>query len=127
MRGEGTCRGSEPLRGEAEEGRLGQRAVCARSEGRAGPTFVTAGCQSAFQRKAGRHAKGEARPGAAAAPPAEDRGAPDAGPRGPGERWRRERRPAGSRGSGLGGHGALRELEDGQLEQDDGVTQVTCM
>ncbi|KAM4836125.1 raftlin-2 [Thomomys bottae] len=43
------------------------------------------------------------------------------------ECWIKEERPGYPEFSGGGGDSGLRELEDGQLDQEDGVTQVTCM
>ncbi|XP_042544235.1 raftlin-2 [Dipodomys spectabilis] len=43
------------------------------------------------------------------------------------ECWNKEERPSFSGFSGGGGDSGLRELDDGQLDQEDGVTQVTCM
>ncbi|XP_012887450.1 PREDICTED: raftlin-2 isoform X2 [Dipodomys ordii] len=43
------------------------------------------------------------------------------------ECWVKEERPSFSGFSGGGGDSGLRELDDGQLDQEDGVTQVTCM
>lgn len=44
------------------------------------------------------------------------------------ECWMKEKRPAQpSRFSGSNSDSVLRELDDGQFDQEDGVTQVTCM
>lgn len=41
--------------------------------------------------------------------------------------WVKERPAPPSSFSGSNSDSALRELDDGQLDQEDGVTQVTCM
>nr|XP_045003146.1 raftlin-2 [Jaculus jaculus] len=69
----------------------------------------------------------------AAPPPAEAPAAPRDGllpsPSPSRESWAEERRPAQGGGfSGLSsGDSVLRDLDDGQFDQEDGVTQVTCM
>ena len=104
------------------------------------PLFLIPGCQSlVFQRKASRHTKGEDRnkvtsrsigldtatsqPTDSRNPPAECLLSPS------GECWTRERRPTQySSFSGFSSNDSvLRELDDGQFDQEDGVTQVTCM
>lgn len=65
-----------------------------------------------------------------ASQPAQGRGPLEEGPLCPSrECWTKEERPAQS-DSFLGfsnSHSALRELDDGQFDQEEGVTQVTCM
>lgn len=86
-----------------------------------------------MQRRGSRHAKGEDRSRAtsrsvgsdtAASPPAESRNLPEERLASPSrERWAGERGPVPHGG----GDSALRELDDGQFDQEDAVTQVTCM
>lgn len=85
-------------------------------------------CLSVFQRKASRHVKGEDRHKAssrsigldtATSQPA-GQGAPPGGIPPPS-------RAPWVQGPALPGLGLLRDLDDGPLDQEDGVTQVTCM
>lgn len=89
-----------------------------------------------FQRKGGRLSRGEDRSrggGRSTGPDGAGGRAPlQEGPLSPSrECWAEAERPAGSDGlpgfGGGGGGGALRDLEDAQLDQEEGVTQVTCM
>ncbi|KAM9085943.1 raftlin-2 [Megaptera novaeangliae] len=91
------------------------------------------------ERKGSRHVKGEDRSkvtsrstglDTALSQPAEGRSPPEARPLGPaGECGVKGERPARhSSFSGLSsGDSVLRETDDGQFDQEDGVTQVTCM
>lgn len=90
------------------------------------------------ERKASRHIKGEERNkvgsrsiglDTATSQAAENRSPPAGGPLSPpGECWLRERPAQGSGFSGLSSSDSvLREFEDGPFDQEDGVTQVTCM
>ncbi|XP_032716043.1 raftlin-2 [Lontra canadensis] len=90
------------------------------------------------ERRASRHVKGEDRSkvtsrsigsDTAASPPAASRTLPEERRLCPSrECWASERRPGPHGGSGLSSSdSALRELDDGQFDQEDGVTQVTCM
>ncbi|XP_037023481.2 raftlin-2 [Artibeus jamaicensis] len=91
------------------------------------------------ERKASRNIKGEDRNkvtsrsiglDTATSPPAENRSPAAEGPLSPpGEHWPKEKRPAQcSSFSGFSSSdSALREFEDGPFDQEDGVTQVTCM
>lgn len=65
----------------------------------------------------------------AASQPAESRNPPEEGLSPCRECWMEEKRPTPSSSfSGFSGSaGVLRELDDGQFDQEDGVTQVTCM
>uniref|UniRef100_A0A8C9PN27 Raftlin family member 2 n=1 Tax=Spermophilus dauricus TaxID=99837 RepID=A0A8C9PN27_SPEDA len=104
--------------------------------------LLTPGCQSlVFQRKASPFMKGDDRnkvssrsigldpggsqPTEARAPPEEGRFSPS------GECWTKEGRPAQCSGfsgdSKKSSDSVLRELDEGQFDQEDGVTQVTCM
>ncbi|XP_054441857.1 raftlin-2 isoform X1 [Pteronotus mesoamericanus] len=90
-------------------------------------------------RKASRHIKGEDRNKVTSrsigldtttSQPAETRSPPAEGPLSPSrECWLKEKRPAHC--SSLSGFSSsdsvLREFDDGQFDQEDGVTQVTCM
>ena len=104
------------------------------------PILLTPGRQSlVFQRKGSRHVKGEDRSkvtsrstglDTALSQPAEGRSPPEARPLGPArECGVKGKRPARhSSFSGLSsGDSVLRETDDGQFDQEDGVTQVTCM
>lgn len=92
------------------------------------------------ERKASRHIKGDDRNKATnrsigsdtAASPSqapENRKPPEEGLHSPRECWMKEKRPAHySSFSGFSSSDSvLRELDDGQFDQEDGVTQVTCM
>ncbi|XP_045703635.1 raftlin-2 [Phyllostomus hastatus] len=90
------------------------------------------------ERKASRHAKGEDRNkvtsrsiglDTATSQYAEDRSPPAEGlPSPPGECWLKERPAQCSSFSGFSSSDSvLREFEDGPFDQEDGVTQVTCM
>ncbi|XP_036110437.1 raftlin-2 [Molossus molossus] len=89
------------------------------------------------ERKASRHAKGEDRGkgtsrsiglDTAMSQPAENRNLPEEGPSPCRECWMEEKRPPPPSGfAGFGGAGVLRELDEGQFDQEDGATQVTCM
>ncbi|XP_045054361.1 raftlin-2 isoform X2 [Desmodus rotundus] len=91
------------------------------------------------ERKASRHIKGEDRNkvtsrsiglDTATSQPAENRSPPAEGLLSPpGECWPKEKRPAqcGSFSGFSSSDSVLREFEDGQFDQEDGVTQVTCM
>ena len=107
---------------------------------RKAPIFLTPGCQSlVFQRKASRHIKGEDRNkvtsrsiglDTATSQPAESRNLTEERRLSPSrECWTKERRPTQySSFSGLSSSDSvLRELDDGPFDQEDGVTQVTCM
>lgn len=93
-----------------------------------------------FQRKASRHIKGDDRnkatsrsigsDTATSQPQAtENRNPPEEGLLSPRECWMKDERPTHySSFSGFSSSDSvLRELDDGQLDQEDGVTQVTCM
>ncbi|XP_006767149.1 PREDICTED: raftlin-2 [Myotis davidii] len=80
------------------------------------------------ERKASRHVRGEDRLrvgsrsiglDTATSPPSEHRAPPEGTPPPAREPW--------VQGPALSGLGVLRDLDDGQLDQEDGVTQVTCM
>lgn len=107
---------------------------------RKAPIFLTPGHPSLFQRKASRHIKSDDRNKATnrsigsdtAASPSqapENRKPPEEGLHSPRECWMKEKRPAHySSFSGFSSSDSvLRELDDGQFDQEDGVTQVTCM
>lgn len=107
---------------------------------RKAPIFLTPGFQPlVFQRKASQHIKGEDRNkvtsrsvglDTATSQPTETRHSPEECLLSPSrECWMKERRPAQySSFSGLSSSDSvLRELDDGQFDQEDGVTQVTCM
>ncbi|XP_059133925.1 raftlin-2 isoform X1 [Peromyscus eremicus] len=92
------------------------------------------------ERKASRLLKGEDRnkvgssrslgPDTSASQPAEGRAPPEEGPLSPSrECWTKEEQPQAQSDSFLGfsSDSVLRELDDGQLDQEEGVTQVTCM
>ncbi|KAJ8778810.1 hypothetical protein J1605_013044 [Eschrichtius robustus] len=97
------------------------------------------GCESGPLRKGSRHVKGEDRSkvtsrstglDTALSQPAESRSPPEARPLSPArECGVKGKRPARhSSFSGLSsGDSVLRETDDGQFDQEDGVTQVTCM
>lgn len=89
--------------------------------------FLTPGCLSLFQRKASRQVKGEDRHkvgsrsiglDTATSPPTEHSAPPGISP---------PSREPWLQGPALSGLGLLRDLDDGQLDQEDGVAQVTCM
>lgn len=97
---------------------------------------------SLFQRKASRLLKGEDRNkvgsstrslglDTSASQPADGRSPLEGGPLSPSrECWTKEERPPAQSDSFLGfssSDSVLRELDDGQLDQEEGVTQVTCM
>lgn len=82
------------------------------------------------ERKASRHVRGEDRlrvgsrsigldTATATSPPSEHRAPPEGTPPPAREPWVQGPAPSGL--------GVLRDLDDGQLDQEDGVTQVTCM
>lgn len=108
-----------------------QSGVCARA-GRA-HLLTSRGPSLVLQRRAGRHAKGGDRSrapsrsvgaDAAASPPGDSGNLPEERLVAPSrERWAGERRPVPHGG----GDSALRELDDGQFDPEDAVTQVTCM
>ncbi|XP_028336307.1 raftlin-2 isoform X2 [Physeter macrocephalus] len=91
------------------------------------------------ERKGSRHVKGEDRSkvtsrsigsDTALSHPAESRSPPEARPPAPSrECWMKEKRPAQHRGfpGFSNSDSVLRDTDDGQLDQEDGVTQVTCM
>lgn len=120
-------------------GRETGRKVCARSEGQ-DCIHPFNSCQSlVFQRRGSRHVKGEDRSkvtsrsiglDTALSHPAESRSPAEGRLLSPSrECWMKEKRPAQPSGfSGLSSSDSvLRELDDGQFDQEDGVTQVTCM
>lgn len=92
-----------------------------------------------FQRKASRLVRGEDRSkvssrsiglDTATSQPAESSSLPEERlPARSRECWTKERRPGPYSGfSGFSsGDSVLREFDDGQFDQEDGVTQVTCM
>lgn len=104
------------------------------------PIFLTPGCQSlVFQRKASRPLKGDDRNKVTSrsvgldtttSQPPESRNPPEEGLLSASrECWTGERGPAQySSFSGVSSSDSvLRELDEGHFDQEDGVTQVTCM